>query len=93
MSFKQTKKLMSEAQKTFRALKKIHEPDSNFDSVVIPLIRKVMPSLIASDIVGVQPMGKPADLMGSIHGIGITNKQFAQARKEYYDEKDKEDKE
>lgn len=30
---------------------------SNFQKIAIPMLRKVLPSLIASEIVGVQPMG------------------------------------
>jgi len=87
MSFKLTKKTISDAQKTFRALKKVHKP--GFDSIVIPMIRKVMPTLLANDIVGIQPMSDD-DIYGTIHGLPITNKQFAQARAEY--EKDEENK-
>lgn len=41
--------------------------------VIMPLIRKVMPSLIASQIVGVQPMSSP---MGEIWGMDTLYRRF-----------------
>lgn len=38
----------------------------NWSSVLLPMIRKVMPALIAQDIVGVQPMTGPT---GSIFNV------------------------
>lgn len=33
--------------------------NNDWSSVLIPMIRKVMPTVIAQDIIGVQPMGLP----------------------------------
>lgn len=34
--------------------------DTEFQKIMLPMIRRVMPSLIAAEIVGVQPMGEPS---------------------------------
>lgn len=86
---KKNKKTLSAAQKTFQALKKVDKP---YQSVLIPLVRQAIPSMIAADIVGVQPMSAPDDVVGSIHGVDFTFEQFGQALKEYSDEKDAKNK-
>lgn len=45
---------------------KVSLPD--FASIVIPLIGKITPSTIASQIIGVQPMSNPSGLIYSMKG-------------------------
>ncbi len=37
--------------------------NNNYAKILIPMIRKVLPGLIAQDIVGVQPMSMPSKLL------------------------------
>lgn len=48
------RKLREEALKTWEALNS--KPKPKPESIIIPLIRNVMPNVIAQDLVGVQPM-------------------------------------
>jgi len=52
------KELRKEALKTWAKLTYVPAPEAEWGgpSVIIPMIRNVMPDLIAQDIVGVQPM-------------------------------------
>ncbi len=40
--------------------------DDTLNSVILPIIRRVMPAMIAKDIIGVQPMTGP---IGQIHTL------------------------
>ena len=43
-----------------------------FKSVILPMIRKIVPSLIAADLIGVQPMTGP---VGELYTIRYTNNE------------------
>jgi len=72
------KELRREALKTWDRLTCVDKPRQyagfpGFGSVVIPMVRRIMPSVIAKDLVGVQPMTAPAGMMGDISaGIAPT---------------------
>lgn len=42
----------------------VEQPDK-YDSIIIPMIRRVMPTMIAKDLVSVQPMALPHDMFGN----------------------------
>ncbi len=42
------------------------DPSETFKKILIPMIRKTLPSLIAADICGVQPMTGPTGLIFSM---------------------------
>jgi len=65
-----TKKIMSEATTVSAAGG--GAAASGFDPVLISMIRKTMPSLIANDIVGVQPMSGPTGLIFAMHANATT---------------------
>lgn len=44
---------------------KEYAPLNNFASVVIPMVRRTMPSLIANSLVGVHPMTTPVNMFGN----------------------------
>jgi hypothetical protein len=51
--------------------------DTSFSSVIMPMIRKVMPQMIASQLTGVQPMTGPSGMvynMGSIFDTILTTR-------------------
>lgn len=49
------------------------KPD--FDPIILPIIRRVMPSIIAHDIIGVQPM------TGPIESIATLRARYADSQK------------
>lgn len=57
------KQLKKDALKTWERLKYVPKPKTEWERIlgskVIPVIRKVVPSMIAEDIVSVQPMQSP----------------------------------
>ena len=65
------KVLRREALKTWEALCKPRPaPPTDFPSVIIPMVRRIMPSTIAHELVGVQPMAVPHGMFGdSASGI------------------------
>ena len=63
------KELRRKALKTWDRLTQTDEPEKSpetvhFSGVLLPRIRKVMPSVIARDLVGVQPLSAPAGMFG-----------------------------
>lgn len=83
---KKNKKTISEAQKTFRALKKVFDPDRD----LIDLVKKAMPQLSkyhSFPPVMVQSPAPSGKIFGTVYGREVTHKQFAQARREYLHEK------
>jgi hypothetical protein len=65
------------------------DDQNNWGTVLIPMIRKTMPSIIAQDIVGVQPMGtavpKPSTPTGYLTEL---HKKYILWRAAYPDERD-----
>ena len=53
-----TKKLTPEEQETWETLSTPPPAPPKLDPIIIPMIRRVMPQSIASELVGVQPMSE-----------------------------------
>jgi len=67
------KELRREALKTWARLTYVDKPRQydglpSFGSIVMPMVRRIMPSVIARDLVGVQPMTMPSGMFGDISG-------------------------
>ena len=58
----------------------------NFDPVLIALVRRAMPSLIAYDVAGVQPMAGPTGLIFSMRAKYGANNQAVTAGEALFDE-------
>jgi hypothetical protein len=73
-------------RKPFKKVSHIHQtslleaaPTNNYDPVLISLVRRAMPNLIAYDIAGVQPMTGPTGLifaMRSRYGASTATEAF-----------------
>jgi hypothetical protein len=57
-----------EADEIVRRLATHPTPPDDFRRIVMPMIRKVLPTLIANEIIGVQPM---TGSVGEIHTLPI----------------------
>lgn len=51
---------ISEDDMTSYLLSWTEEPSYHLNNVILPIIRRVMPNIIAQDIIGVQPMTAPS---------------------------------
>ena len=49
--------------------------DSQYDKIILPLIRNVMPNIIAADICGVQPMNSPHSEIFSLRAKYLDDQQ------------------
>lgn len=64
-------------------------PVAGYDPVLISLVRRAMPNLIAYDIAGVQPMTGPTGLIFAMRSAYGTNRNFASGATEaFYNEAD-----
>lgn len=62
------KALRKEALKTWEALTRDHTPTPDWEpsSILMPLIRRAVPTMIANELVGVQPMQIPEGMISDI---------------------------
>jgi hypothetical protein len=65
-------------------------PVAGFDPVLISLIRRSMPKLIAYDVCGVQPMTGPTGLIFAMRSMYGTDRSMATGSEAFYNEADTE---
>jgi len=65
-------------------------PVAGFDPVLISLIRRSMPKLIAYDVCGVQPMTGPTGLIFAMRSMYGTDRSMATGSEAFYNEADSE---
>ena len=63
-------------------------PSAGFDPVLISLIRRSMPNLVAYDVAGVQPMNGPTGLIFAMRSTYGTNRNPSTATEAFYNEAD-----